>query len=117
MTARFVSLAIEDTIITRHAEARCRQRGVRAEDLALLEQHADIWLPAGSGAEQLLLSTDAARALIADGHPCAVVDRLRNLALVRHGGVIITVHHAERGRRKKLRRGGDRTARSQRRVR
>ena len=115
MTAVFFPPEITSTIVTKHAEARCRQRGVRAEDLALLEQHADVCLPAGSGAEQLMLSSLAASALVADGYPCAVVDRLRNLALIRQGCVIVTVHHAERGRRKKLRRATDRLGLSQRR--
>lgn len=95
-----------------HAERRCNQRGIRGADLDLLGAHADVVIPAGRGAQQWMLSAEAATDLISLGVSVQVVDRVRRLAAISAEGQWLTAHHAERGRRKRLRKSGGRRARS-----
>lgn len=88
--------------LTRHAEARLRQRGLRDRDLALLLDSAtpladDAWL---------LMDADADREIARRKREIEQLQRLRGCKVVVAGDVIITVCHMrpDAGRRA-LRRG------------
>jgi hypothetical protein len=51
------------TMLTAHAEKRCRQRGINSNRLEALLEHADIELPVGGNCVALKVSRRAARSI------------------------------------------------------
>jgi len=79
--------------LSRHAEIRLRQRGVRTTALALLLEWHDEVLFAGGGRVSAFLSKSGAEGLLSEGYPPATVDAARRLSLILDGdtGTVVTV--------------------------
>lgn len=75
--------------LTRHAERRCRQRGINERTLRTFLDHHDLDVPAGAGCRRLSMSRGTARAMGGLG------ERLERLVVIasERGGRIVTVHH------------------------
>jgi hypothetical protein len=86
---------IEETLdmqLTRHAAARCSQRGVRHRVIDLVLRFADIEIPARLGRTQIQLSRIAVVSMLEEGVSVSEADAARHLALIMDGaGVVITV--------------------------
>jgi hypothetical protein len=89
------SVMIEETLdmqLTRHAAARCSQRGVRHRVIDLVLRFADIEIPARLGRTQIQLSRIAVVSMLEEGVSVSEADAARHLALIMDGaGVVITV--------------------------
>lgn len=87
--------------LTRHALARCAQRGVPQEVITLLLRHADLDLHAGAGCTSVRLGRDAAAMLLAEGVRPETVRRARSLvALLGDAGVVTVLRpHGRAGHR------------------
>jgi hypothetical protein len=85
--------------MSRHAEARMAQRGVRKDVMALLLAEYDVVANVGGGCHALSLSHQRIRDLLDEGHPTSTVESLGRLVVVDgKAGTVVTVLHA-RGRR------------------
>ena len=88
--------------LSRHAETRMRQRGLRDRDLALL---LDAATPVADDA-WLLTAADADREIARRKREIEQLQRLRGCKVVLAGNVIVTVCHMRpAARRRALRRG------------
>jgi hypothetical protein len=87
--------------MTRHAQQRLRQRGVRAETLEILIDYADVEIPAKQGCRFLRLSNKAAGALMSGGqHAAQDVDKAKHLlVLVNDAGQVVTLIKVDPRRR------------------
>jgi hypothetical protein len=84
------------TILTAHAERRCRQRGINSNRLETLLEHADIEVPVGGSCFALKVSRRAARSIRGfDGiaNICAIISNTGDLR------TILQVRTGPRGRR------------------
>jgi hypothetical protein len=89
------------TTLTRHAEARIRQRGLRESDLALI-------VAAGTpvdGDSLLLLAQDVEREIRRRKHEIGTLERLRGCRVVLAGEAAVTVYRPSRKTEKRLLRG------------
>lgn len=84
-----------------HGLERCVTRGISPGIAALLLQHGDRVLHAGSGCESLSLGRDAAVMLVAEGADPDAVARARRLAAVLGNFGVVTILRpvGRRGRR------------------
>jgi hypothetical protein len=87
--------------LTRHARARCADRGIPLAVASLLIDHADQMLHAVEGCVSLRLGRDAAAMLIAEGADPDNVARARRLAAVLgdHGVMTVLRPRGPAGRR------------------
>ena len=89
------------TTLTRHAEARIRQRGLRESDLALI-------VAAGTpvdGDGLLLLAQDVEREIRRRKQEIGTLERLRGCRVVLAGEAVVTVYRPSRKTEKRLLRG------------
>lgn len=87
--------------LTRHAEARANQRGIRWATLEALVELADFAKPIARGKTVLRISRRSLSLFMGEGFNSAALDRLKNLAVVEsETGVLITCAHI-RGRKAK----------------
>ena len=88
--------------LTRHAEVRLRQRGLRDADVVLLMDTAtplagDAWL---------MTDADVAREITRRKREIQQIERLRGVKVVVADGVVVTAYHSRLGdQRRALRRG------------
>lgn len=88
--------------LTRHAEARLRQRGLKDADLGLV---LDVATRVATDA-YLVTDADVAREIVRRKQEIQRLERLRGVKVVVDGAAILTVVHAGRAdRRRTLRRG------------
>jgi hypothetical protein len=80
---------------TNHAESRMRQRGFREADVDLVFSVAT----RVADDAYFLTDRDAAREIERRRHEIQQLERLRGSKLIVEGGVLITLYHAETGRR------------------
>jgi hypothetical protein len=92
--------------LTRHAQQRLRQRGVKGKTLDILMDYADVEIPARQGCRFLRLSSKAASALMSKGlYRAQDVDCAQHLlVLVDNAGQIVTLVKVDPRRRLYLRR-------------
>lgn len=91
-----------DHVLTRHAEARMRQRGLRGADLGLLLEAATPVAPDA----YLMTDADVDREIARRKGEIEQLGRLRGCKAVVAGDVVVTLYHADpRERRRTLRRG------------
>ena len=91
-----------DHKLTRHAEMRMRQRGLRDDDLRLLLKAASQVSPDA----YMLTERDAAREITRRKREIQSLERLKGCKVVVEDGIIITCYRAHRKNQKKtLRRG------------
>jgi hypothetical protein len=81
---------ITDLALTRHAEVRIRQRGLRDADVALLMTAAT---PVGGDA-WLMTNIDAAREIAKRKREIQQIERLRGMKVVVDGNVVVTAYHS-----------------------
>lgn len=79
--------------LTRHAEIRCQQRGIRREVIDAILNEADRVTPAGSGAHTRHVSRKRCGALVKGGIPPQTVERLASVYVVTAGSLVVTVFH------------------------
>lgn len=78
--------------LTKHAQIRCRQRGVRNTVVQLVLKYSDIELPSYAGCKRLQLSHWASDCMLAEGIRVVEVDAAKKLALIVDGSDrVITV--------------------------
>lgn len=78
--------------MTGHAEARCRQRGIKSESVDLIVANGDREHHAGAGCTAISLSRSRMTELQAEGVPASVIDQAAGTVLiVGHDGAIVTV--------------------------
>jgi hypothetical protein len=90
--------------LTRHAEVRVRQRGLRDADIALLMDAAtplaaDAWL---------MTDADVAREITRRKREIQQIERLRNVKVVIADGVVVTAYHSRPSDQHRALRGGSR---------
>ena len=91
-----------DHKLTRHAQTRMRQRGVRDDDLRLLLTAASQVSPDA----YMLTEHDAAREIASRKREIQSLERLKGCKVVVEDGTIVTCYRARRENQKKtLRRG------------
>jgi hypothetical protein len=88
----------ESLRLSRHAQVRLHQRGIRPAVLDLLIRFSDIELPAGNGCVQHSLSQGIGAAQ--EGHRASMVDRAARIAMITSGEDVITVYPQSPRRRK-----------------
>lgn len=91
-----------DHELTRHAETRMRQRGLRDDDVGLLLKTASQVSPDA----YLLTEQDMAREIARCKHEIQSLERLKGCKIVVEDGYIVTCYHAGRKSRKKTLRYG-----------
>lgn len=84
---------LHDHRMTRHAEARIRQRGIRNADLSFVLSAASQIAPDAF----LLTDQDAAREIAQRKREIQIIERLKGCKVVVADGTIITSYHARRG--------------------
>ena len=87
--------------LSRHAERRCRQRGIANDRLAAFLENADIDQPIGSNCRLLKVSREIAKTIPGG-------EWLASMVMIEAGdtGKVVTVMHADRSRRgRRYRRG------------
>ena len=88
--------------LSRHAEIRCRQRGLRDTDITLL---MDAATPL-AGDALLLTDADVAREVARRKREIQQLERLRGVKVVVSGDTVVTAYHARAGdQRLAMRRG------------
>lgn len=88
--------------LTRHAEVRTRQRGLRDADIVLL---MDAATPL-AGKAWLMTAADAAREIARRKREIQQIERLRGVKIVIDGDVVVTAYHSRPSdQRRALRRG------------
>lgn len=93
---------LHDHRLTRHAETRMRQRGLRGEDVRLLLEAASQVAPDA----YLMTEQDAAREIAQRKRDIQVLERLRGCKVVVKDGAVLTCYHPSSDNLKKtLRRG------------
>lgn len=93
--------------LTRHANERLQQRGLRARDI-------DIVMGCGTegpGGRVVLLERDAAREIAECKRRIQALERLRGCVVVCEEGMVVTCYHATGGAGRALRDGGKRRRR------
>lgn len=101
-----------DLVLSAHGRVRARQRGTTARMLLSLAGLADRDVPAGGGCSSVTLSRAGAEEALADGHPPALVERLRRRAMVVAGdGALVTILIPHGRRRRGYRRAAGCTRR------
>jgi len=91
--------------VTRHAEVRLRQRGLRDADIALL---MDAATPV-AGDAWLMTDADANREITRRKREIQQIERLRNVKMVVADGAVVTAYHSRPGdQRRALCSGGSR---------
>ena len=86
--------------MTKHAEVRAKQRGVRRDSLDIVFRYADVEENVGSGCYNLSLSrSELARLLASKVITASQAERCKRLKLVAAGNVIITNYKAHRASR------------------
>jgi hypothetical protein len=97
--------------LTRHAEIRCRQRGVRYAVVHTVLKYSDIETPSHSGCKRLQLSHKAIDSMLAEGMSVAQADAAKKLALIvdEADRVITVIKVAGCGRRVRAKRASPRT--------
>ena len=87
--------------VSSHATARCQQRAISVAALELLVTHGDMDMPAGKGCVRRSISMYASRALVGDGHPPMLVDRVSRLtAVIADERTVVTVYRRSAGVRR-----------------
>lgn len=97
--------------MTRHAEERLTQRGIRREALQLVLAYADVETVRRGGVMQLRLSREALVDASGDGVAIGVIERARDVTAILDGRWVLTQYRCRRrpGRprtRRNYRRGG-----------
>lgn len=72
--------------LTRHAERRCRQRGITGDRLSALLENADVDHPIGGDCHVLMVSHERSRTIKGG-------ERLRFAAICTAAGEVVTVFH------------------------
>lgn len=86
--------AIDHSNLTKHAQARARQRGVRETAVRLAIEFGE-WFYAGNGCDAAYLSRNAVRA--ARRRHGVRLDQFQNLAVILSSEcAVVTVQHVER---------------------
>ncbi len=92
--------------LSRHAEIRVAQRGIRKEVLALVMSEHDVDADVGNGCCALRVSRRRIRDLLEEGHPPKTVERLKRLVVVDGAaGTVVTIMHDSGTRGRRYRRG------------
>lgn len=100
-----------DVRMTRHAEERLIQRGIRREVLQLVLAYADVETGQRGGVTQLRLSRAALVDACGDGVAIGVIERARDVAAILDGRRVLTQYRCRRRpgqprTRRNYRRGG-----------
>lgn len=92
--------------LTKHAEIRCRQRGVRYAVVQTVLKYSDIEMPSYAGCKRLQLSRKAIDSMLAEGMSVAEADAAKKLALIvdKTDRVITVIKVAGCGRRVRAKR-------------
>jgi hypothetical protein len=96
---------MKDLTLTRHAELRMRQRGLRDSDLSLLFCAAT---PLGGDA-YLMTNADAEREIAQRKREIQQIERLRGLKVIVPGDVVVTIYRPSHARRRRASRRGKRS--------
>jgi hypothetical protein len=84
-------------VLTMHAEARLRQRGLRERDVEFILRFGT-----DHGDRVILSAQDVQRIIIEAKRMITMAERLRNKTVVANDGEIITVFHANRREQHRL---------------
>lgn len=93
--------------LTKHAEARCHQRGITSDVVQLVLKNFDQDHHAGGGAEALSISRGRVQILLDEGTPIALLERAsRTVLVVAEDGSVVTAinrptSHDRRWRRRR----------------
>ncbi len=102
-TAENWSLQQGELQLSKHATARCQQRGLRPQDVMAIGRHADICIPRGNGVELVRISRTKLSKMGNRTPEGVSVERLKNTCLLLAvDNTVITAIHPRRG---KYRRG------------
>ena len=93
---------IHDHTLTKHADVRIRQRGLRDDDINLVLLTASSIGPDA----YMLTAQDAAREIARRKHEIQTLERLKGCKLVVEGDSIISCYHADANAQKKTLRHG-----------
>ena len=92
--------------LSRHAEKRVAQRGIRKELLALMMAEHDVDANLGGGCSALRVSRRRIRDLLEEGHPPKTIERLKRLIVLDgDAGAVVTIMHYYGTRGRRYRRG------------
>lgn len=87
--------------LTKHAQMRMQQRGVKDLRMEILRNLADLELPVGRGLHAMRLSQRALSEARAQGLSAQEADRLQRMVLVESAdGALVTVAHLHGGKAK-----------------
>jgi hypothetical protein len=92
--------------MTKHAQCRLQQRGIRPEILSFVISHADVWLHAGNGLETGRLSQYRLSQLSTEGHSASIIERAKNVVALydpSNGSVVTVLHDHNSGSGKQYR--------------
>lgn len=91
--------------VSRHAQERLVQRGLRRASLELVVAYADVAAKRRGGAVRLRMTRRAMQEAVADGVDLKVVDGARALAAIYRDGLVLTQYRARHDREWRSRRG------------
>ncbi len=86
-----------DLHLTRHAEGRIRQRGVRERDLDLMIEHGTL-----TDDGVLLTRRDVAAAISEHRRAIAQLERLKGTALILDGATVLSVYRPDREKSRRM---------------
>ncbi len=86
-----------DLHLTRHAEVRMRQRGVRERDLDLMIEHGTL-----TDDGVLLTRRDAAAAIGEHRRAIAQLERLKGTAVILDGATVLSVYRPDREKSRRM---------------
>jgi hypothetical protein len=95
--------------MTRHAQCRSQQRGVRPEVLSFVISQADVWLYANGGLEIVRLSRKRLRQLSREGIDTSLIERATNVVVIyepENGSVVTVLHDHASGNGRQYRKQG-----------
>ena len=81
--------------LTKHAEQRAQQRGIKWETIELILRYADTAINVGSGDLSLRISPTEFSRLRKEGHPVSLLEKCKNVVVIVGSmePVVITVLH------------------------
>jgi hypothetical protein len=97
---------MSQSILTKHAKERLRQRGVRTEVLKIVMAYADVEVPSRAGCRFLRLSNHAASSLLeGEEYTVQAVDEAKRLlVLINAFGEVVTLIKRDPERRLRFKR-------------
>ena len=100
MTSRFYA-----TQVSQHARARCRQRGLTAEDVALVMEFGESVDDGYVMTRKVLQSAQTELHMQNRKRQIQLLDHLKGIAVIEAGHQIITAYRADKKRIRRLRKG------------